>query len=825
MAATGSARRPAKGARRFFNYPRRGKGPIHRWIPSWRVVVGAFLGFFALGAGVAVAAYASTAIPEGLDSINNQVTTIYYSDGVTELTTIQNETRIKVGLANLPPYVADAVIASEDSTFRTNSGVDPRGLARALWTNLTTGARQGGSTLTQQYVERTLTDSETSYLGKVREMIIAVKVTRSVPKDEILQSYLNTIYWGRNVNGIGAAAQAYFAKPAEELTLSEAALLAGIIPSPNRWDPGVNVDQAERRWNRVLNRMLDQGLISAAERAEAVFPEHFMPRPEPSNSLGGQTGYIVRMIENEIGDMEPFRDDRLRTRGLKIVTTIDKPLQDQAAAIAATAYEGDNPADPRLRIGLVSMDPATGELRAVYGGTDYIAKEAPGGQFNFAMQGGAQGGSTFKPFTLLGALEDGHQLNERFDGQSQMPLPGWGDGKGPRNFNGINYYNLDLVEATAESVNSVYAQLNMAIGPQRLVDVAHELGIPDPVKDPANPTQKEKLTPGWIDANNANVLGTATVRPVDLATAYATLANGGSRVTPHVVRQVTDLEESLIYTGPTNPTRTSFDPNNIAAVTYALTHVVTDGSGRTAQELNRPVAGKTGTSNDNKSAWFAGYVPQMVTVVGLMQEDESGNVVDISPFGQWAGKTITGSTFPVRAWTDFMKVALDGAPVMEFPAYTPPRPLPSPTPSEEETPTDEPTEEAEPVDPQAGWAEVPRNLTGRDIAKVTQTLEKLGLKVRPSPVDSDQRKGTVLAVSGEGSTVPPGSTITVDVSTGRSASGGEDPTPDPTPEDTSTPEPSETATQEPSPDPTQSPPADAADPALPGLPVVPGTDD
>ncbi|WP_245993067.1 penicillin-binding protein [Xylanimonas allomyrinae] len=754
MATTGSARRPATRRRRFWNYPRRGKGLIHRWIPSWRFVVGSFLGVFALGAGVVVAAYATTEVPHDLDSIDNQITTVFFADGTTPIGTLGADRRVIVSLDDLPPYVAGAVVSSEDSTFWTNHGVDPRGIARALWNNLRGLPTQGGSTLTQQYVERTKLDSTTSVVGKAREAIIAVKVTRTTPKEQILESYLNTIYWGRNVLGIEAASQAYFGKPASELTYSEAALLAGIIPSPNNWDPGVNEAQAQRRWQRSINRMYTYGYITAEQRDNAEFPA-FNPRPEASNTLGGQNGFLLRMVEDELKQTDQFRDhpERIRTRGLNIVTTIDENLQNAAAATAESAFAGDNPADPdRLSVGLVSMDPANGELRAVYGGKDYVQR-----QFNFATQGRAQGGSTFKPFTLIAALEDGHQLSERFDGQSQMPIPGWDSdsGLGPRNFGGRNFHNIDLVHATADSVNTVYAQLNIEIGPQRTVDVAHRLGIPDSINIPALPS---------------NVLGTASVSTLNLATAYSTIAGGGNRVTPHIVREVRGLDGSLIYQGPTNRTR-EFDPEVIAAATYALTQVVEEGSGTTAKELRgpdgqpRPVAGKTGTSNGNISAWFAGFVPQLVTVVGLHQEglDADGKVVEesITPFGQWANARdgITGSTFPVRAWTDFMKVALDGVPVEDFPEYTAPRPSPSVEPSPTEEPSEAPVEEDSPApaDPQAGWVTVPDGLIGRQVNDVTARLEALGLKVKLQPTASDQPKSAVLAVSSAGGTrVPPG---------------------------------------------------------------------
>jgi len=759
VATKGNARR----RRKFWNYPRRGKGPIQRWLPSWRIVVGTFLGFVALGAGAFAAAWVTTEVPDNLEGIDNQVTTIFFADGVTPIGTLQRERRVLIGLDELPAFVPGAVVSSEDTSFWTNPGVDFRGLARALWTNLTTGSRQGGSTITMQYIERTKMDSTTTVIGKAQEAIMAMKVTRTTPKEQILEDYLNTIYWGRNVHGIEAAAQSYFGVSARDLNPSQAALLAGIIPSPNNWDPDVNRAQAERRWTRSINRMLTYGYITQEQRDAAAFPE-FNPRPPRTNQLAGQAGYLVRMVEEELAQTEQFRDhpDRIRTRGLNIVTTIDQRLQDAAVAVAESAFAGDNPADrARLSVGLVAMDPATGALRAVYGGHDYVEQ-----QFNFATQGRAQAGSMFKPFTLIAALEDGHQLNERFDGNNQIPLPGWNsEGIGPRNFGEVNFGYIDLTHAMADSVNSVFAKLNLEIGPHRTAEVGHRLGIPESVT---------------ITADPSNVLGTTSVSPRELATAYSAIANGGNRVTPHVVSTVHGLDGTLIFENPAQAVQ-EFDPDVIAATTHTLQAVVESGSGRTARELRgpngerRPSAGKTGTSNGNISAWYAGFTPQLTTVVGLHQQDpETRREEGITRFGQWTGNRngMTGSTFPLRAWTDFMQIALEGEPVVDFPPFTPPRPLPSPTPSPEVCLDDDGNEiecppSDEPTDPQEGWPTIPEALVGGSISSATSQLQALGLVVQATPMESDQPQGTVLAVgSGAGTRVPPGSTIQVQVSSG-----------------------------------------------------------
>ncbi|WP_448073975.1 transglycosylase domain-containing protein [Georgenia yuyongxinii] len=291
------ARRPAPRKKGFFDYPRSGKGPIRRWLPSWPVVLGAMLTGVAAVLGVFVFAYATTDVPAPDDFALAESTTVYYADGETPMGSFAEVDRESVPLDTLPPHVSAAVIASEDSGFYENNGVDPKGLVRALWNNVRGLPTQGGSTLTQQYVERYYTGTTTNYLGKFKETILALKIDRSQSKETILENYLNTIYFGRGAYGIEKAAQAYFGKPAAELTISESALIAGIIPSPSRWDPAVDPERAEQRWNRVLDLMVQDDWITQADRDAAVYPTTIDPSSD--NTYGGPNGYLLTMVRAE----------------------------------------------------------------------------------------------------------------------------------------------------------------------------------------------------------------------------------------------------------------------------------------------------------------------------------------------------------------------------------------------------------------------------------------------------------------------------------------------------------------------------------------------
>lgn len=624
----------------MIDYPRQGKTGVRRWLPSWKLVSGTFLFFVLLGVGAVVYAYNATEIPSPSDFARAQTSTVYFADGTTPIGSFSEQDRVLVDSATIPDHVKNAVVAAEDRSFYDNPGINPAGIARALWNNIRGGDQQGGSSITQQYAERYyFGETVTSYTGKIREAFLAVKLDRAQDKDEILVNYLNTIYFGRDAYGIEVAAQAYFGVPVSELTVAQAALIAGIIPSPNNWDPAVSPEKAEQRWNYVLDGMVATGTLTQAERDAQVFPEA-APRTA-TDTYAGPNGYLLREVRDEIVERTDITEEDLDRRGYSIVTTIDPGWQ-QAAVAAAAGMPEDAP--PNLRAGIVSLDPATGAIRALYGGPDYLTITR-----NAVTQDTAQAGSTFKPFTLVAHLESGNSLRTTYNGNNDPgEIEGWDEP--PGNFGGQSFGRIDVARATANSVNTVYAQMNAEVGPEATVDVAVRAGIPED-------------TTG-LEALPSNVLGSASPHPLDMARAYSTFAAQGVRTTPHIVQSVTYLDGDLVYEADTRGERV-FEEDVMADTTYALTRVVQEGSGEKAQALGRPVAGKTGTSSDNKSAWFVGYTPQVATAVALYQVGE-GTEEEITPFGGY--RQITGSSVPLDLWVDFMVPVTQGMEVVDFPA-------------------------------------------------------------------------------------------------------------------------------------------------------------
>ena len=676
------------------------KGPAkkkHRWAKRIGFsILTVFLGVFIAGMAVFLYLYNTLAVPAPDDLALAQKTTVYYADGTTEMGTLGEINRQIIDTTTLPDYVPKTIVASEDRTFYTNNGVDLKGIFRALINNLRGGARQGGSTLTQQYVERYYIGETTSYTGKLKEAVLAIKINREKSKDEVIGAYMNTIYFGRGAYGIDAAAQAYFGHGAHELTLSESALLAAVIPAPSAWDPAVNPDKAKERWERDLNLMVEDGWLTQAERDAAVFPETIDPDTLNSASMTGTNGYLMAQVKQELIASGQFDEDKISQGGLRITSTIVKEHQEQAVAAAEGMNEVEGWDPTHQHVALSSMDPTTGEILAEYAGADYEKR-----QQNAVTQDIAMAGSSFKPFALLANARLGGTVYDTYSGKSPQYFRGMGTPV--YNDGGYSFGNVTLVKATAYSMNTVFVGLNDDVEPENTLKAAIDAGIPED-------------TVGLND-ELLNVLGPSSPHNIDLTTAYSTIANGGERVTAHIVKKVEDSNGKLLYSGDVAPKRV-FEVEEVSSIMPAL-EAVTKGEG-TAANVDSAIArlttaGKTGTSSDQLSAQFVGFVPGMVTAVSMYQSDDAGNSVPLDDVGGL--DQFHGGDWPVDVWIDYMKPATANLPGDDFPwkvesnrkvHNNAPTPAPSATseapqsgaeptetPTPTETPSTEPTENSE----------------------------------------------------------------------------------------------------------------------------------
>lgn len=619
-------------------HPKVKKNPVRSRVGLWvkrilGLVTGLILVTIIAGCITFLIAYYRLEVPEAQKFANAQVTTVYWGDSNKMMGKFAERNRTIVDTKSFEKtYIRDAVVASEDRTFYENSGIDIKGIARALWNNVRGRPTQGASTLTQQYVENYYTGKNTGYTGKFKETILALKINRQVPKEKILNDYLNTIYFGRGAYGIEAAANAYFGKSAKDLNLSESALLAGIIPAPNAWDPLVSPEKAQQRWQRVLNLMATDHMIKKSDKDAAKFPQ-VQEKKQEGSYFKGTTGYLLQHVRQELVKQIGYTEDEIDRAGIRIYTTIDpekqKLLEEAVHTLPENKPEG-------LRVGATSIDTATGAIIAEYGGEDYQKI-----QRNAVTQDVAQAGSTFKPFALLAALEHGHKLSEQINGSGPMKVGDAWVG----NYGGASFGQVDLLKATKYSINTAYVRLNSEIGMDTTRQVAIAAGY-------------SKDTVGLDKNSIVGVLGTSSPHNLEIAEAYTTFATGGIRRTAHIIEKVTDSSGNILYEADTAGTR-QFEEENISELTKALAAVAeTGGTGDTAGRLGRPVAAKTGSSNDNRSAQFVGYVPQMVTAVSMYQVGKNGGEESITPFG--GVKEVTGGTWPAKLWLAYMKPAVKG---------------------------------------------------------------------------------------------------------------------------------------------------------------------
>ncbi|MBW3082029.1 transglycosylase domain-containing protein [Bifidobacterium phasiani] len=614
----------------------RRKHRILKWVLG---VIGALL---VAGIGAFAYLYVTTDIPEPESVAIAENTTVYYADGTTPIGTFSEQNRDIIDCSVLPDYVGQAVVASEDRSFYTNRGIDFIGIGRALWNNITTGSRQGGSTITQQYAERYYLGDTTTYLGKLREAILALKITQTQSKDEILCNYMNTIYLGRGAYGIQAAAQAYFGKNAADLTVSESAMLAGIIPSPSTWDPAVDPDQAEARFERVIGIMESDGYITADEADQAAMPATI--EYSQSNAYQGPNGYLLQMVRDELTGDGAFTAEQLDTGGYSIITTIQKDKQDLMYATVSPSQNGMQGVVPDgMEFGAISVNAHDGSIISVYAGEDYLTK-----QLNQATQSQYEIGSTMKPMALLGAIQEGVSLDTEFNGNSPQRFAGIADTVS--NFGNASYGWVDLYSATANSLNTVYMAVQEQLGTERIAEIAKTAGAESDALDGTNPF---------------TVLGNNALTTADVARMYATIANQGNRPTLHIVSNVQSAEGEDLYRAPTD-TEQVFDANDTALVTKAMTGTVQYGTATEARAVGHNLAMKTGTANDSFAASTVGFTPSVVSVFAMWYPDENGNPQEIPSFGGWSG----GSDYPVHLFTQYMTQALAGTENETFPTAT-----------------------------------------------------------------------------------------------------------------------------------------------------------
>ncbi len=610
---------------------------LRRFLIRTTVFIGGF-GFIA-GAVLFALAYFTVDIPDPNAYVNSQSTIIQYSNGE-EIGRVGTQNRQIIPLAKIPLNVRHAVLAAEDRGFYSNRAFSVTGIARAIFNNLKGGSLQGGSTITQQYAKTAFLTPSRTIQRKIKELVISIKLENQLSKDQIFENYLNTIYFGRGSYGVMTASQQYFNRNVDQLTNAQAAVIASILRSPGLYDPAFKKGNEARllaRFDYVKNGMIEAGWLDAKAATKMKFPP-VAPR-STSGQLSGPKGHIIEAVQKELAKLG-FSQEQLLVGGLVIKTTLDQRAQQSAVDAVNKFYPTKAP--DNLHVGLVAIRPGTGEIVALYGGRDYLAR-----QLSDATQSIALAGSTFKPFAIIAALEQGIPLTSMWNGDSPQVFDDAGKPYEVSNYGEEGWGQVDLMYATKHSINTVFVPLGIKVGPVAVVDVARRAGIPDSVAMMPTPSV---------------VLGVASPHVIDVANAYATFAAQGIKSKPYLVAQVLGSNKGVLYQGKSE-SQEVFSKDVMADLTYALKGTITGGTGAAALALGRPTAGKTGTSQSNASAWFSAYTPQLAASVALFRDSASESLNGIGGL-----TSVTGGTFPARIWTAFMKGALKGQEIMDFPA-------------------------------------------------------------------------------------------------------------------------------------------------------------
>ncbi|MEU5715600.1 transglycosylase domain-containing protein [Streptomyces sp. NPDC020403] len=629
-----------------------------RAVPTWRMVLGGVTLLALLLVGGFIAGYQLIDIPAANAAATAQANVYTYADG-TVIARDGEINREKVPLSRIPRTIQHAVLAAEDRDFYSEDAIDVTATLRAGWNTLTGKGRQGGSTITQQYVKNYYLGQEQTVVRKAKEFFISIKLDREQSKDDILEGYLNTSYFGRNAYGIQAAAHAYYGKDVEDLHAGEGAYLASLLNSPSNYDVVSHPENRKAvlaRWNYVLDGMVKENWLTRTTRAAMDFP--VPDEAKPATALSGQRGYIVHAVGDYLAAHKILDADTLATGGYRITTTLQKDKQDALVeavednVLSKTSEDRD--ADRNVRAGGASVDPATGHVVALYGGVDYTRQYV-----NNATRRDYQVGSTFKPFVLAAALANGSRTqagraitpNTHYDGTNERTVQSatGSTGYSPANEDDVDYGSLTVREATDKSVNAVYAQMAQDIGPAEVKATAVALGIPENTPD--------------LTATPSIALGPATASVLDMASAYATLADHGRQRNHTLVAKVSKDGTDLRL--PARTTRQAVSREAADTTTSVLRSVVEGGTGTAAQAAGRPAAGKTGTAEEDRAAWFAGYTPDLATVIAVMGQDpETG--VQKPLYGALGLARMNGGGAPAQTWGAYTRAALEGSEVKDF---------------------------------------------------------------------------------------------------------------------------------------------------------------